>query len=100
MVSPLQKSEEAVSARAQAAYQKRRPAWTRTDTARWLNARSSSVLAWLRRSGGGCAPSHSDNMGRWLQTHRSDLFTRAHRKLAACADNAARESLNVLGVLP
>jgi len=100
-VNPLQKAEEATSARAQIAWQKRRPVWTRTDTARWLNARSSSVLAWLRRCEAGSAPAHSECMGRWLQTHRPALFIRAHRKLAACVgDHGARENLNVLGVLP
>lgn len=88
------------SARAQAAWAKRRPAWTRTDTARWLNARSASVLAWVRRKDQAGAPGHSNQMGRWLQEYRTNDFSRAHQRLALCGtDEQAREKLNALGVL-
>lgn len=98
-MSPQIQQQEAEAARRRAAWEKRRPAWTRTDTARWLNERSPSVLAWLRRLDPQ-APAHSGAMGRWLQGERPAFFARAHRKLAACArDEAQRARLNILKVL-
>lgn len=64
------------------AWKKRRPAWTRTDSARWLNERSEPVLAWLRRHAGH-APAHSRQMGYWLKENMPVIFDRAHGRLAA-----------------
>lgn len=90
---------EVEGGRRREAWARRRPAWTRTDTTRWLNERSATVLAWLRRADPQ-APTHSRAMGRWLQAERGRFFARAHDRLAACGrDEARREKLNVLEVL-
>jgi hypothetical protein len=65
------------------AWARRRPAWTRTDTARWLNERSEPLLAWLRRRSPR-APAHSRQMGYWLKDQDPTLFARAHERLARC----------------
>lgn len=65
------------------AWAKRRPAWTRTDTARWLNDRSEPLLAWLRRRSPR-APGHSRQMGYWLKDEEPSIFSRAHERLARC----------------
>lgn len=80
------------------AWAKRRPAWTRTDSARWLNERSEPLLAWLRRRAGR-APAHSRQMGYWLKEERPDLFNPAHSRLAA-ARAADRETLRLDEVMP
>jgi hypothetical protein len=96
----LQQRQEATARVLQKAWVQRRPAWTRNDTMRWLNDRSASVLAWLRRIDAAGAPAHSNSMGRWLQQERSDLFSRAHKRLASCGrDDGARAKLNVWGTL-
>ena len=64
------------------AWAKRRPAWTRTDTARWLNERSEQVLAWLRRKSTR-APGHSRQMGYWVKDNEPVVFDRAHARLSA-----------------
>ena len=64
------------------AWQKRRPEWTRTDTARWLNERSEPVLAWLRRHAQR-APAHSRQMGYWLKEEEQAIFDRVHARLRA-----------------
>lgn len=79
------------------AWKKRRPAWTRTDTARWLNDRSEPVLAWLRRHAAQ-APAHSQQMGYWLKERRQDVFDRAHTRLAAVGAGD-RETLTTSEVL-
>lgn len=71
---------EAVSARAVKAWERARPRWLRSDTARWLNDHSAGVLAWLRRVDEQ-APAHSESMGRWLQENRPVVFRRAHDRL-------------------
>lgn len=94
----LLEADEADSARA--AWARRRPVWTRTDTTRWLDARSASVLAWIRRHDASRAPAHSANMGRWLKDERRAAFDRAHEFLAALGrDSARRERLNPIEVL-
>lgn len=80
------------------AWAKRRPAWTRTDTTRWLNERSASVLAWLRRSGAD-SPAHSSSIGQWLKDHQHPLYPRAHARLLACLEPAQREKISVPEVL-
>lgn len=80
------------------AWARRRPAWTRTDSARWLNDRSEPLLAWLRRRAGR-APAHSRQMGYWLKAERPDLFNSAHTRLAA-AKAEARETLIIDEVMP
>lgn len=79
------------------AWSKRRPQWTRTETARWLNDRSEPVLAWLRRRSPH-APSHSRQMGYWMKENEAPLFARAHERLARCA-NPDRERLMIDEVL-
>jgi hypothetical protein len=77
-----------------------RRVWSRTDTARWLNARSSGVLAYVRRFDPDGAPQHSKSMGRWLQAHAPTLFTRAHTRLTQPGfDAAAREQATVPRIL-
>lgn len=74
------------------AWGRRRPAWTRTDTARWLNERSEPVLAWLRRRAAR-SPSHSRQMGYWVKENEPAIFARAHERLARCGNNQDREQL-------
>lgn len=81
---------EIAEAKGRTAYEARRK-WSRTDTARWLNERSASVLAWLRRRPGQW-PAHSRQMGYWLKDHGSPLFAAVHaalEKLPAAARDAA-----------
>lgn len=74
-------------------------AWTRNDTARWLNERSAGLLAFVRRARPERAPSHSKAMGRWLLESEPALFNRAHDRLGAARTNDAREKLNLIGVV-
>lgn len=80
------------------AWARRRPPWTRTDTARWLNDRSEQVLAWLRRRRPR-APQHSRQMGYWVKENEPHVFSRVHEQLAACATNNDRERLLTSEVL-
>lgn len=80
------------------AWTKRRPAWTRTDTARWLNDRSEPLLAWLRRRSPH-APGHSRQMGYWVKENEPLIFERAHERLARCANQQDRETLLIDEVL-
>lgn len=80
------------------AWTKRRPAWTRTDTARWLNERSEPLLARLRRRAGR-APSHSRQIGYWVKENEPTLFARAHERLARCANSQDRDQLLIDEVL-
>jgi hypothetical protein len=90
---------EAISARAVKAWEKRRPAWSRNETIRWLNERSAGVLAWLRRRDTG-APARSEAMGRWLQEKRPEVFRRAHTRLASAGGKPGGfPGLTVLEVL-
>lgn len=82
---------ERATATGQALYAKRRT-WSRTDTARWLNERSPAVLAWLRRRTGNW-PAHSKQVGYWLKEYAPRAFDRAHERLAAGADDFARENM-------
>ena len=77
----------------QTVWAKRRPAWTRTDTMRWLNERSAGVLAWVRRRAPNQSPSHSQNMGRWLLDNLTNDFNRAHLKLTAAEKAKANPTL-------
>lgn len=100
MISTLSQSEEKATAKAVQAWERRRPAWTRTDTVRWLNDRSALVLAWLRRTDPPAAPSHSASMGRWLKDNRPERFARAHARLLVPAhDQSARDRLTLLEIL-
>ena len=99
-VLPVEPVAEVAMSAQEAAWVKHRPAWTRTDTTRWLNERSALLLAWLRRVDAAGAPMHSGSMGRWLQTERPAYFQRAHDRLVACGrDDGAREKINVLRAL-
>lgn len=80
------------------AWSKRRPQWTRTDTARWLNDRSEPLLAWLRRRSPH-APSHSRQMGYWVKEEEPTIFARAHERLARCANSEDRDQLLIDEVL-
>lgn len=80
------------------AWDKRRPRWTRTDTARWLNDRSEPVLAWLRRRSPH-APGHSRQMGYWVKENEAAIFARAHERLARCANQQDRDQLLIDEVL-
>lgn len=83
-----------------AAYQRRRK-WTRTDTTRWLDARSEALLAWMRRHGP-AAPRYSSKMGQWLKDNSPDhgaLYDRAHASLTALPDDPARERATILQIL-
>lgn len=82
-----------------AAYQARRK-WTRTDTTRWLDARSEALLAWMRRHGP-AAPRYSAKMGQWLKDSCPDhgiLYQRAHTALTALPDDPARERTTILQI--
>lgn len=70
-----------------------RDRWSRTATARHLNDRSPALLALFRRAYPAKAPSHTRQFGYWLKLYAPALFDRAHRLLAGCADDAARERL-------
>lgn len=76
------------------AWAKRRPAWTRTDTARWLNERSEQVLAWLRRKSPH-APGHSRQMGYWIKDNEAAVFDRAHARLSGCSTRDREQLLTV-----
>lgn len=82
---------------AESAYEKaweKRRKWTRTFTARLLNERQATVLAFLRRMPGKW-PQRSENIGFWLQRYTPALFAQLHERLAALPDEAAREALPV-----
>jgi len=83
---------EILEAKGRAAYERRR-AWTRTDTARWLNERSAPALAWLRRKPGAW-PAHSRQLGYWVKENAPAFFDRAHARLAQLNEQA-RESVLV-----
>ena len=84
---------EILEAKGRAAYERRR-AWTRTDTARWLNERSAPALAWLRRKPGAW-PAHSRQIGYWVKENAPGYFDRAHARLTQITDDAAREAVLV-----
>lgn len=67
------------------AWTRRKPAWNRTDTARWLSERSEPLLAWLRRRQTN-APAHSRQMGYWLKENATARFNHAHQKLAVSTE--------------
>jgi hypothetical protein len=69
-----------------------RAAWTRSATARHLDELSAPLLALLRRRPGRW-PHEVHQIGHWLYEHRRDLFVRAHARLAAAPDDAARATL-------
>lgn len=74
--------------------------WSRTDSARWLDARSEAVLARLRRLGRECPPV-SKRAGHWLKEEARDprCFARVHEVLRAMPSDVAREQALVLEVL-
>jgi hypothetical protein len=74
-------------------------AWTRNDTARWLNERSAGLLAYVRRVRPERAPSHSKAMGRWVLDAEPAIFNRAHARLGAAKTNEVRDKLNLIGVV-
>jgi hypothetical protein len=101
LVTKSVQAEEVVSEHLREAWVRRRPAWTRNDTARWLNERSALVLAWLRRTDPTRAPSYSQRMGRWLQEQRPTAFSVCHKNLSAAAlARTDSETLDVLKILP
>lgn len=79
------------------AWAKRRK-WSRTESARWLNDRSTQLLAYLRRRLSH-APSHSKQIGYWLKEYEPKLFDRAHDRLAAYKTEADRDQVLIEEVL-
>lgn len=67
--------------------------WSRTATARYLNDRSPALIALFRRTNPAQTPRHTRQFGYWLKQFAPGVFDRAHTRLAACADDAARERL-------
>lgn len=88
---------ESLEAKGRAAYERRR-AWSRTDSARWLNERSAPALAWLRRRPGQW-PAHSRQIGYWLKDQSPELFATVHARLAALSAEA-RDLALVSSLLP
>lgn len=80
------------------AWAKRRPKWTRTETARWLNERSAPLLAWLRRRAAVAPARHSEQLGYWVKEQAPDIFERAHVRLAE-ANNEERDVMHVEEVM-
>lgn len=66
--------------------------WSRTDSARWVNDRSASVLAWLRRRSGEW-PAHSAQMGYWLKENSPAIFDRIHTTLAGLSPESREQTL-------
>lgn len=100
MPKPVQ-AAEVLSEHLREAWVRRRPAWTRNDTTRWLNERSALVLAWLRRVEPTRAPTYSANMGRWLQNNRPKVFAICHKNLTTAAKaKTASDGLDLLKILP
>lgn len=83
--------------RMEASWAKRRP-WSRTATARWLNDRSPSVMAWLRLRPGKW-PATSNSIGYWLQEHAPAVFGQVHERLLEAGSEAKRDALRVGEVL-
>lgn len=84
---------EHATAQGLAAWKKsRRSAWSRTDTARWLNDRSPAVVAWLRRRTS-TAPERSKQVGYWLKEFSPRTFDRAHTVLTAAPNATTRDRL-------
>jgi hypothetical protein len=81
-----------------AAWERRRT-WSKTDTARWLNARSPAVLAWLRRKPGDWPKQWNHTLGYWLRDSSTRVFNRAHKRLLAGGDDATREQMDVGTIL-
>jgi hypothetical protein len=71
----------------------RRRKWSRTDTARQLGECGAALLAHFRRQYPAVRVTHTTQFGFWLREHAPALFDRAHAKLSACADDAARAHL-------
>jgi hypothetical protein len=88
---------EILEAKGRAAYERRR-AWTRTDTARWLNERSAPALAWLRRRPGAW-PAHSRQIGYWLKEEAPEVFATVHARLAA-EGQERRDAVLIHSLLP
>ena len=97
MKTTEEKSAEAYLELRAALYQSKRQ-WNRTDSVRWLDNRSATILAWLRRKTGDW-PEHVNFIGSWLQRrHRFD-FDRIHLRLAAFKTDAKRDTANLRGIL-
>lgn len=71
----------------------RRRKWSRTDTARHLNDRSAPLIALFRREHPAMNLTHTRQFGYWLKDAAPALFDRAHTRLAAAPDDAARDRL-------
>jgi len=67
--------------------------WSRTDTARHLGECGAALLAHFRRQYPAGRTPHTTQFGFWLREHAPALFDRAHTKLSACPDDAARAHL-------
>lgn len=70
----------------------RRRVWSRTDSARFLSARSPTCWALIRRRPGNW-PREPAQFGYWLQINEPKIFDRAHQKLAAARTAELREKL-------
>ncbi len=80
------------------AWGRRRPTWTRTDTARWLDDRSEPVVAWLRRHAARSPQRFCRQIGHYLRARDPERFRRAHTRLLR-ADAAGRERIALEEVL-
>ncbi len=77
---------------------RRQRKWTRAFTARYLDDRSATILAFLLRLPGKW-PQRSAHVGFWLQDNAPAVFAQIHERLAALPDDAAREALSVTELL-
>lgn len=80
-----------------------RRAWSRTDTARWLDDRNAPLLALLRRHP---AVTHDYSLpcirfaGTMLRVNDRVLFDVVHAALARAPGDAARATLSLHDLLP
>lgn len=72
--------------------------WTRSDTERWLDERSTDAAAWVRTIGITLARDPKQ-MGNWMRTRLPGNFDTAHTKLAA-RTHTLREKATTNQILP
>lgn len=80
-----------------------RRAWSRTDTARWLDDRNAPLLALLRRHPGVIHDYSLPSIrfaGTMLRTHDRALFDVIHAAVARAPSDEARATLSLHDLLP